>query len=49
MNMDEQKAVLSIRRAFSELPPYEVTEKIISNIVRTKNNKEFIDMIGKIF
>jgi transcription termination factor Rho len=47
MSLDEQKAVFSIRRAFSELPQYEVTEKIISNIVRTKTNKEFIDLIQK--
>jgi transcription termination factor Rho len=47
MNMDEQKAVFSIRRAFSECPAYEVTEKVISNIVRTKSNKEFIDLIQK--
>jgi len=49
MSMEEQKAVFSIRRAFSELPAYEVTEKIISNLVRTKNNQEFIAMIQKLF
>ena len=49
MTMEEQKAVFSIRRAFSELPPYEVTEKIISNLVRTKSNEEFITMVQKLF
>ena len=47
MDMEEMKAVYSIRKAFSECPPYEVTEKLISNIVRTKNNKEFVDIIQK--
>ena len=49
MSIEEQKAVFSIRRAFSELPAYEVTEKIISNLVRTKNNEEFIAMVQKLF
>ena len=47
MNTEELKAVYSIRRAFNECPPYEVTEKLISNIVRTKNNKEFVELIQK--
>ncbi len=47
MSTDELKAVYSIRRAFNECPPYEVTEKLISNIVRTKNNKEFVELIQK--
>lgn len=47
MSTDELKAVYSIRRAFNECPPYEVTEKLISNVVRTKNNKEFVELIQK--
>ena len=49
MSMDEQKAVFSIRRAFSELPAYEVTEKVISNLVRTKSNADFVALVQKLF
>jgi len=48
MDMEEMKAVFSIRRAFSECPPYEVTEKLISHIIGTKTNKDFINIIQKI-
>ena len=48
MDSEELKAVFSIRRAFSEYPPYEVTEKLISHIIGTKTNKDFIKIIEKI-
>lgn len=48
MDIDEMRAVYSIRRAFNECPPYEVTEKLISHIIGTKSNKEFAEIIQKI-
>lgn len=48
MDIDEMRAVYSIRRAFNECPPYEVTEKLISHIIGTKSNKEFVEIIQKI-
>lgn len=47
MDMDELKAVFSIRRAYSESDSASVTGKIIESILKTKNNKDFINMIQK--
>jgi len=41
----ELEAVWSIRRQLSNLPTYEVTENIINNLIRTKTNDDFIDVI----
>ena len=41
----ELEAVWSIRRQLSNLTTVEVTENLISNLVRTKNNEDFIDII----
>ncbi len=47
MDMEEMKAVFSIRRAYSESAPVEVTGKIIEAILKTKNNGDFVNMIQK--
>ncbi len=47
MDMDELKSVFSIRRAYSESDSASVTGKIIESILKTKNNKDFINMIQK--
>ena len=41
----ELEAVWSIRRQLSNLTAVEVTENLINNLVRTKNNDDFIDII----
>jgi len=41
----ELEAVWSIRRQLSNLTTVEVTENLINNLVRTKNNDDFIDII----
>ncbi len=43
----ELEAVWSIRRAFGNKNGAEVTENIINRLIRTKNNEEFIQNIGK--
>ena len=47
MDMDELKAVFSIRRAYSENDSASVTGKIIESILKTKNNSEFVSMLQK--
>lgn len=47
LSKDELEAVWSIRRAFDKRNPSEVTENVINRIIRTKNNGEFIQNIGK--
>ena len=41
----ELEMVFALRKAMSSLPVAEVTEQIISQLVSTKNNKEFLDKI----
>ena len=41
----ELEAVWSIRRQLSNLTTVEVTENLINNLVRTKTNEDFIDII----
>ncbi len=48
LTAEEKDAVWRIRRAFSNRQPYEVTETLISNLVKTENNAEFIKRIDKI-
>ena len=45
---DEQEAVYTMRKATSGLRADEATEKILDLFVRTKNNREFVDMVRKI-
>ncbi len=47
MDSEEIKAVYAIRRAFSDCSPGEVTSKIIETVLKTKNNKEFTQVIQK--
>ncbi|KDR94795.1 transcription termination factor Rho [Peptoclostridium litorale DSM 5388] len=47
LSQDELGAVWKIRRAMSSSSPQEVTENIISLLVKTKNNKEFVDQVNK--
>ena len=49
MNQAELEAIWTMRRALSNLPVQEVTEKIIDTLAGTKNNKEFIEVIKKQF
>ena len=41
----ELEAVWSIRKQLSNLPAFEVTENLINNLVRTKTNDDFVDII----
>lgn len=43
----ELEAIWSIRKAFSARSPVEVTETIISRLVKTDNNREFVDSASK--
>ncbi|WAW15052.1 transcription termination factor Rho [Peptostreptococcus equinus] len=45
---DEQEVVYKLRRALSEESTQSVTDRIIEEMKRTKNNKELIDLIKKI-
>lgn len=49
MNRPELEAVWSIRKAFSNLQPSDVTERIISGLISTANNSEFEAMVTKQF
>ncbi len=48
LDQAEHGAIWSIRKAFGAQNPVEVTETIISQLVKTDNNKEFIAMAEKI-
>ena len=43
----EREAVWSIRRSLGKDQSQDVTEKILSRLVRTKTNREFIESILK--
>ncbi len=49
MDRGELEAVWTIRKAFSNLPPSDVTERIISSIVSTSTNEQFAGVISKQF
>ena len=49
MSQDELEAVWAMRRALSSKPEHQVTEEIIDNLAHTRNNKDFIDIIRKVF
>ena len=49
MSQDELEAVWAMRRALSSRPEHQVTEEIIDNLAHTRNNKDFIDIIRKVF
>ncbi len=47
LTKEEQEAVASVRRAFSGLKAEEAADKVIDLFARTKNNREFCQMITK--
>ncbi len=47
MDQEEMEAVWSMRRALSNRDPQEVTEMIIDNLMHTRDNKTFIEVIKK--
>ena len=49
LTQDEQEAVYSLRRALSSAPVAEITEQVLSQMVVTKNNEEFVEKIKKVF
>ena len=49
MSQDELEAVWNMRRALSNRPEHQVTEEIIDNLAHTRNNKDFIEIIRKVF
>ena len=49
LTQQELEAMWSMRRALSDRPCSEVTENMISWLMRTKTNQEFIDNTGKVF
>ena len=49
LSKDEQEAVFGLRRALSSSPVAEITEQVISQMVSTKNNEEFVEKINKLF
>lgn len=48
LTIEEQEAVYIIRKATGGLRADESTEKILDLFAKTRNNKEFVDMIRKI-
>ena len=49
LTKEEQEAVYALRKALSSMSTAEVTEQLISQIVATKNNQEFVEKIKAIF
>lgn len=47
LTQTELETIWSIRRAMGNSPVQDVTEKIISSLIETKDNKEFIEMLKK--
>ena len=45
---EEQEAVNQIHKALSSVKAEEMTEEILKLFVRTKNNREFVDMVKKV-
>ena len=49
MSRDEMEAVLTMRKVLSDQNTQEAGEEIIDNLAHTKTNKDFIDIIKRIF
>lgn len=49
MTQEELEAIWAMRRAMANSPTQDVTETIIDNLMHTKSNKDFIEIIRKIF
>ena len=41
----EKETVFALRKAMNSMPVADVTEQVISMMVKTKNNQEFLDSI----
>ena len=48
LNPDEIEAINNIRRAFNGMKAEEAVDKVVDMFNKTKNNKEFIEMVKKI-
>ena len=48
LEQDELQAINVMRKALNGLKPEEAVEKILDMFVRTKTNREFVDMVQKI-
>ena len=49
LSQKELEAVWKIRKAFGNQNTAEVTERILSSIIRTKDNEEFIERMNRMF
>lgn len=49
MSQEELEAVWTMRRAMSNRSTQEVTEEVIDNLAHTRNNRDFIEIIRKVF
>ncbi len=49
MDKDELEAIWTMRRAIANQSAQDVTEEVLNNLSHTKNNRDFIEIIRKIF
>ena len=49
LSPEELHAVWAVRRAFSKKPEQEVTEEVIDNLRHTSNNRNFIEIVNRVF
>ena len=49
MTQDELGAIWAMRRAMSNVSTQDVAETIIDNLAHTKTNKDFVQIIKKVF
>ena len=49
MSQEELEAIWAMRRAMANSSTQDVTETIIDNLAHTKNNRDFIQVIKKVF
>ena len=45
LTQKEKETVFALRKAMNSMPVADVTEQVISMMVKTKNNQEFLDSI----
>jgi transcription termination factor Rho len=48
LDEEELEAINVIRKAFNGLKPEEAVEKVLDMFVRTRSNREFVQMVKKI-
>jgi len=48
LDPEEREAINNIRRAFSSMKADEAVEKVLDMFVRTRNNREFVELVKKI-